>query len=455
MSLEIGQRAKVLGGKIEQRAFGIQVDLNRPHYDYDEAMKKWQSIRSDLQGVSSEALEITADRISNAFTAYKEGKDGGDVAFFIQPRGSYKDPKTLYGDIGDYLPALKNVGPEVRHELFYRLPPFQVAEYTYSYDGKQGKGSVVCVPLSVDRMMGAYEAGKNDSDRRRRVGLYSQPIIIDTARFAQDKLGIRSVGLGETMAAMTHYGSDIEKRLPRIKVTTGHAGTTWLIDKTILEAASMGGVNLQEEVVGIIGCGSIGRAAALNLDGRVGGYVLCDINPTTAKKLKEILEEKFNGIKVDIAENAEDLCAKTRFIIGAASNLEPILTRDIIQPGTIIIDDSQPVTGRREEVEAAGGVVVWPIAQMPPYINRVGYNFGPQGVLLGTGWGCELEALTLHLTDNMGGDRRVNHRVTNEDVAYVGGLAEGLGFGVSDPLQSFGKSITNEQWERIQEHRTK
>jgi len=84
--------------------------------------------------------------------------------------------------------------------------------------------------------------------------------------------------------------------------------------------------------------------------------------------------------------------------------------------------------------------------------RRGGFNYGGMGVLKDSEWGCAMELLSLHLTDHME-DCRVNHSVRSEDVERIGQLAEEVGFRISNPLQSFGKAITPQQWEDLRKIR--
>lgn len=417
-------------------------------YNKGEILGEWGRLKQSAlkEGASEAEVRITEDRINSALVRFlesseKKRSEGGKFAFLIQPRDSME---SNFGDIGDYLPALEHVGPQEKYKFFFSLPPFEVVPY--ELDG-QRFGSVICVPLSVDALAQIEKREGNSASRMREVAKYALPIIGQAVRFARDRLGVEYLGLGEMMAKMTRYGKEIEDKFKGVKITTGHAGTTWLIEQTLLKAAELGGIDLRSQGVGIIGCGSIGTAAAVRLaEGNVNSFVLFDLNPSSASRLKGQLESL--GKSVKIADSAGKICEGTKIIVSAVSSTSPVLRRDDIRPGTIIVDDSQPPTVLREEVEAAGGVVVWPLAKMPERITREeNYNFGPNGVLPGSVWGCEMEIISLSIFENM--SNRVNHRVKPDEVDLIGRLAREAGFTVDDRLQSFGKAIGDEVWKGI------
>jgi predicted amino acid dehydrogenase len=419
------------------------------NYDGDKILGEWEKLRRSAlrEGASEYEVEITETRINSALNRFlgssKEGEsEGGKFAFLIQPRDW---EESNFGDIGDYLPALKYVEPQEKYEFFLGLPPFEVVPYRL--DG-QRFGSVICVPLSVDVLAQIEKRGGNSTSRMRKVAEYALPIIGQAVRFARDRLGVKYLGLGEMMAKMTGYGKEIEKEFEGVEITTGHAGTTWLIEQTLLRAAELGGIDLRSQSVGIIGCGSIGTAAAVRLaEGNVNSFVLFDLNPSSVSRLKGQLEGL--GKSVEIADSAGGVCGETKIIISAVSSISPVLKRNNIRPGTIIVDDSQPPTVLREEAEAAGGVVVWPLAKMPERIRREGnYNFGPNGVLPGSAWGCEMEITTLAFLKRMHSNR-VNHRVEPDEVDLIGRLAREAGFTVDGRLQSFGRIVDANTWEKI------
>jgi len=311
-------------------------------------LDSWVRIKNSHSIPKSEIV-LTEERIERAFDQYEHGLSHGEparkAAFLIQSRSSLEFP---YGDITGFLPALSTekygINPEVRHKIFFGLPPFEVTQYLKKDNSGDEKiiGSIISVPLSIDDMRNVQRCEVSQMKKMRAVVGYTQPLIVDAVRFAKEKLGVDSFGLGETMASMTAYGRIVEAEVPDSMVGTGHAGTTYLINSTITSAAEQGGIDLGKVLVGIIGCGSIGSAVSLNLDPRVNQIMLSDIDKVRAENLKNEITSKRPEVEVVIAESNEELAQKSRLIVGAGSNLTPILTRRDIVPGTIIVDDSQP-----------------------------------------------------------------------------------------------------------------
>lgn len=424
-----------------------------PMYDRERNSALWDKIKEDYgPTIPQDDLQITEERIRRAWDVYEYGLPPSEqkraVGFCIQPRSS-PTLNSFFGDISNHFPALGYIPPELRHRVFNGLPPFETAIYRYTGNGSELTGSVICAPLSIDGMARvAFEHGGMGA----MIKDYARPRIIDMARFAQERLGINFIGLGETMAAMTKYGKLIEETVPEIKVTTGHAYTTYLLEYTAREAAERSGVDLGQEMVGIIGCGSIGESVALKLDSEVKGFVLADKQPEKAIALGNKIKAKYPNAKVIIAEDNETLCRQSRFIIGAASNFAPLDLRAAIQLGTIWVDDSQPPMTRREYIEDKKGIYVWPTAQAPSWLARLGYNFGPNGLLPDSTWGCEGEVWTL-FASNAVEEHRLNGPATPEKVVFIGSLAEKAGFKLADPLQSYGKPVSEEAFEKTREIR--
>lgn len=418
--------------------------------DMRNSLDLWKRLKDEIKRRNGSPniindLWITEERIERAWDMYRNGLPPGEsernVAFSIQSRDSFG---VNFGDIESYLPALGHTTEALKHIFHKTLPPLEMAKYEYEKDGKKMTGSLICTPLSIDEMTRiASEFGP------KGIRNYARPRILDTARFAQ-RLGINLIGLGETMAAMTDHGKVIEKNV-HILVTTGHAYTTYLLEHTAREAAIRAGVDLKKQMVGIIGCGSIGEAISLKFDSEVKGFVLSDKDLKRAVALMNKLKSKYTDIDVVIAESNEDLCKRTDFIIGSASNHVPLDLDRYIQKGTIFTDDSQPPTVQREVIENKGGIYTWPTAKLKESdlsnIKRNDYNYGSSGLLPGTFWGCEAEALTIECLGAY--EFRVNEAATPDKVKLIGDMAEIAGFELSDPLQSNGRPVSEEQFKIV------
>lgn len=421
---------------------------NEPLYNPDTTFALWYEIkeRNRIQ-MPHEALVTTQQRLEQAYEHYENGLPPGEErqgAFFIQSRDSLG---FNFGDVGSHLPALEYVSPQERELLVATLPPIELA--TVELGNPDTLGSIVNVPLTIEGLMEHSKKGMG-----AMVKGYARPRITDAARFAYENLGVKAIGLGETMAAMSKYGQTIEQEVPGLYVTTGHGYTTYLLEETAREAARQAGIALEDERVGIIGCGSIGRAMALKLASEnVRQFVLSDIDMRVAKALQATLQEQHENIDVIIANSNKEACENSLFLIGAASSHRPILNGEI-QPGTIFIDDSQPPMVERDHLSKKSGVYVWPIAQAPNSIQRVGYNYGPNGLLPGTEWGCGGELWTLLMSNTLI-ENRINRAVTPDMVNNIGRLAASVGFRLSDPLQSYGVPVSPEQFQKARDRRRK
>lgn len=301
-------------------------------------------------------------------------------------------------------PMLQRVDSNIAQRFLVGTPPFIVDQY--GVDAKGRRGYMLFAPFFAD--MG--------SDIGADAFTTIPKIMRDSIEFAR-KIGVETVGLGATLpgvlftfdkarediAEKVKKGLASQKELDAIdfgdkemRITTGHAGTVWLITKT-LEALKNNGHQGLDGKIGIIGTGNIGTATLDYLRKGLGyekDILVSDKAPHRALKLQETIEG------VIAAENNTALLQEADTIICAATT--PVRLRKLgglgleALRGKAIIDDSQPGAFDPDEVKAYGGQIVWPIGQDTTPLGEMTLEwltysgYGP--VRRSEVWGCQLES---------------------------------------------------------------
>lgn len=359
----------------------------------------------------------------------------GPFAFIIHPR-----------DMSDVLlqfPELSNlagINPERVIKNFKQLEPFVVCNFLGlrglgDQAGKQLPGFLVCAPFMP---FGPKEISSELEPAKQKV--------IDAARFAKEEFGVKIVGLGEFTAFLTHSGRDIEKRIPGLYATTGHAYTTYLIGETLSEAARKVDADLRKSTLAIVGAaGSIGLTCAQMFKDRVRKLITITHHAETSERLGEL--NGALGENNDRVFRTGDFRAlkEADFIICATTTPEPIIHAGHLKPGTIIIDDSQPPNILREEARAAQSVVLHVVARTPGIQRDFDY-----GLPAGCDWACAAEVMAVAATSQW--EERTRGPVRVENMERMGRLCREVGFRLA-PLQSFGRYISEEKFGMLREAR--
>lgn len=180
----------------------------------------------------------------------------------------------------------------------------------------------------------------------------TQQLLLEGLRKAK-ALGATSVSLTGVIPSATNYGIDIqqladEHNLP--SVTTGHGTTTSAVVLTIEEALSQAGRGLKNETVGFLGLGSIGLTSLelmLSILEHPKKIILCDLYSRREhlKEIKALLVNKHGyqgGIEIIESDGEVPESFYAASLIVGATNVPDVLSIDLLQSGTIIVDDSAP-----------------------------------------------------------------------------------------------------------------
>ncbi len=189
-------------------------------------------------------------------------------------------------------------------------------------------------------------------------GLYRDPrhlvaMTLDGLELAGN-IGARAVSLTGLLPSATDYGRALTPALAGRsdlpKVSTGHATTISAIVFTISKLLHEGERHLEQERVGFLGLGSIGRASLhlmLNVLPHPEEILLCDVyaKRQALELLAQTLRDNigFQGhIRIVTAEPTVPAAFYDSTLIVGATNVPDILDVTRLQPGTLLVDDSAP-----------------------------------------------------------------------------------------------------------------
>lgn len=399
---------------------------------------------ADYLGVD-QAFDQTRNFVDNTFDIYEGKKESEQHAqvFLVHGRGENGQRNKYASEVTQFLPILDpayGVDDVTRQYTTSILAPSVIE--TYIGRDKE-EGAVIWTPLHID------SSARADADLWRH--FISENIagirrsISETADFAARRLGARVMGLGASIPSFTQLGKTIKQE--GVVTTTGHAGTVYLLHETVREVVETRGLN--EKTIGLLGAGSIGSSwAGLLLDEKDGYRVsVYDRDDTQLGRLRQ----KINEEQIDVLDDEFKVLESSNIIVSAINRtldldeMEHRIGKRVNLEGKVIIDDSQPGSFDREQVEARGGSLVWVVGQdtskSQALHRKGGYNFGETAGLYGKGavWGCEAEAASIYLEDRQ--ELAVRSHVTPEMAIAIGGLCRSIGVGVASPLQSFGSPV--------------
>jgi len=454
-----GDELRAIQEDVRDWLTGRHPDLNDPGsvenyrtYDISIVNKKIGGLVDFLKTnhgdkVSDFERDATSAFIESTFAMYAD-KDAaaedlsdrdGSYAFVVPARMSRKYP--MYGqEVEPVIPALRYVPNELRAWMMRECPPFIID--TYKPDEAGRRGYLIYAPVTED-----MKADLAAESATTFIGA-SREAVNDAVDFAYNRLGVRVVGLGATLPAVTNYGNSVRERFgDDLVVTTGHGGTAVLVCKTIDTLTDH-----RPERIGVLGLGAIGASAAeIAADMYEGQISIFDSVQSKATKLAERRPGRFT-----VASDVAALFHNSDVIISAVTSpidFEKAGVEDL--SGKLIVDDSQPASCHPKDVRSRGGTVAWVIGKdTTGNVRRTGYDYGtmvsPQADL----FGCEAEAATLErhwrTLEAEGVDREqaaqiigrlaITGPVTVHSAGLIGRLFDRYGIGTAEP-QAFGRPI--------------
>jgi len=212
------------------------------------------------------------------------------------------------------------------------------------------------------------------------------------------------VGLGGWLPMISRRGAALEKCAEKLglKITNGHCGTLTSIYLTIEKLAQIGGINMKELSIAIIGVGKMGTNVARALKNKVGELFLIDINKNNLGKIKN--ELKLAGdlrTRVETLLNdprdmvpLRNILKKCHIGVCTTSAYRKILRVNDMPDGFIAIDDARPEAlprdPKNERLVLEGGLL-----KIKDAIINYDYGFGLDNNV----FGCLGEAFMLALSN--------------------------------------------------------
>lgn len=402
--------------------------MKKYNYSYDrlKALSVLRQISSTEEVVIDDVIR-TRSFINSIFDEYENDLEIEKVEFaFIIPTRASRFDENYWEEVYDFLPALKHLSLKSAFIALSSLPPFRIE--MYGDKGESSSGALIFAPVFSD-MLKDY---RNKLLLSRRV----RKRINETVLFAHQRFGVKYVGLGAILPKLTKYGKTIKVD---VVTTTGHAGTTWLVQETVKETIKNNPHLPKDITIGFIGGGAIGSASM-----RVLAKELPDAKFITFDKRPEInIKNQKNMQKIDrilkIAESNNQLIEESHLIVSAITSMVDVSQVDL--SGKIIIDDSQPGSFDRKQVESQGGELIWVIGEDDSknkfITRRQGYSYGPHGLNSSSDiWGCEAEVAAIAYAGVP--EFAVKDAVSIKDVDNFDRLFKELGVKVAQS-QSFGQ----------------
>ncbi|MDP2637962.1 MAG: hypothetical protein Q8P26_02795 [Candidatus Levybacteria bacterium] len=419
--------------------------LDAPHRSESIGMNP-ESVYSTLkkyegklpQDVWNTSLANIHEAFANFNASERELRGTATSAFFVHTRrhrGSDTDVKSkVFEQLDDSSRCLPILDPKYGMQeedvelLWNSMPPFRVGEVNGISDGKEIKCAIISVPITPKGLEG-------NSSHTSRMN-YARPRISQATELAQ-KMGAKTVGLGETLAALTNHGLSLQKNIKDLEVVTGHAFTVAFMNEITKQTAQDLKEDLRNLKITIVGAyGSIGSAMTEILL-REGARRLSlhdkedRIGSLEARRMKIL--ENYPDAQIGVTggnSSLRDACRESRIVEVAASAPEPFIKGEHVDPGTIVINDSQPPSMTVEEAKKGKSKTIWVVGMLPHgFVNTFHYGLNQAE------WTCLLEVIARDI-----GEKEIEGTgpVNPERAAKAWKVAQKLGMRLASP-QSWGK----------------
>ena len=203
-------------------------------------------------------------------------------AFFVHPRA--------YQDVFISTPFLRPLKLVLRKKIGYRLSAAMAPFVLNTVRTKQGVDGVVIAQLTVPELL---------FEQRQK----SIKMLITALRLVSKiSCSTAVVGLGGWFPMLTRRGASLEEHGKKLglSVTNGHCGTLASIYMTVERISKVGGLNLSELTLAIIGVGKMGTNVAKAFNGKVKKIFLIDVIQNNLKKTEEDLRKNKSDTEIEI-----------------------------------------------------------------------------------------------------------------------------------------------------------
>lgn len=404
--------------------------LWKPHYGRFKRNITLQRLHALKEyGINEDALDRSLAFAKRAYSDFNRSAMPRRYGFvFVIPTRITRRYVVDTSEARNFLPIVDYITHDLAQVILSEMPPCVLDEY-YDHTGNV-VGAIVFAPLFIDMA--------SDIRPRLRTYLKARKIVKETALYIRHQLQPDIIGLGATIPKVTRFGADMSRY--GLRTTTGHGGTVYLIYMMFHELRSKLDGNHQK--VGIIGAGSISASAAALLLQSYPDITLTifDIRPKTLKHVVADLNRTYNNRCRAAASNSEVISSSTLIICAITSTIH--VTDEMNLSGKVIIDDSQPGSFDRDEVERQGGKLVWVAGCGNPRLasRRGEFHFGDNGLQSSSDmWGCEAEVASLWASKEY--RKAISEPVTPNSALAIGALMKQYGIKRAK-WQSYGKEVT-------------
>lgn len=336
----------------------------------------------------------------------------------------------------------------------YGLPPTVLDTYCRSAESTE-RGALVLSPLYVDMTTDLWPEAHNVEQANKLAAVVGN-VLRETVEFAHRRLGADYIGLGATLPSpmLTNFGRNLRgiDGMEALVTTTGHGGTVHMIGRTVAEVLQRSSVDSGGRI-GILGAaGSIGWSTTQVLH-RILPDQRLHVFDKRDQRMQELLHSRPDLGGVTVGDSAAQILAGNKVIVSAITeriDLDDDPYRNLDLHGVVWVDDSQPGSVDRDQLEARGGKVVW-VAGKDASTNRfmtrdgyhtdgAGYRYGDTSGLFGssTEFACGLEAAVVAASQSP--SNAVSGPVHYEDARRIGRLFDEYGVEIAE-FQSFGRPV--------------
>lgn len=411
-------------------------------YDHGAMLQKFVSLQLHLaskngpeRAVIDDELVVTEAFINRCFKDFNDpltDRTEGSFGFVVPPRirrevGGEQDNYMAEWD--DLCPVLRHFDSDTAQRFLAGLPPFIVDHYGKDSDGRTGY--MLYAPMFADMQ----------HDLRGEAFFATGiKIMNDTLAMAQ-RLNIKTIGLGATLPRFLFITDRSAERRgyaiddQGIELTTGHAGTVYLIGETVRQLTQEGYKGFNGSI-GVLGAGSIGTATIQHLRENLGYTDTIRVYDNSERKVTAATSLDPQHI-IRVQDEKELLLSCDTVICAATTTLglcgDLGLTESNALQDRVLIDDSQPGCFDAEEVASFGGKLVWVIGQDPTErseLTRSRFDYSGLGPIgKNENWGCEQEAYFAWLAKVTGqvGSLATRREITFGDVDRYARFAEPQG----------------------------
>lgn len=348
-----------------------------------------------------------------------------------------------------------------RNKILSLLPPL-VTGRLYSSDTRKTVGWIITIPRTASQLSVALKEDVLPEEKKEKKQIAKTLLrAVKTGK----KIGARGIGLGEMTAPVTGGGKTLSGKVEGIGITNGNALTVAVTIRGLKAIAKKTDVDLQAASIAIVGIGSVGKGIAMQLSNTLGKCHLVLVNRT--KKKAEIAMNKIISenpqVKVEVS-NQISAIKECDVVIVTTSGSDLIIKPEHLKAGAIVLDDTQPRNvsldtasipydtsdyslglGLKKFLVVDGGIL-----DLPEVRNTMDIGLRRETYM----YACQAEVFLWTTIKQQSSDFAVSQNVY-EKVEEIEQIFDEYGRFKLAPFTSFGKVITEEEFNNIRYVRTR